>query len=428
MIAKIGRSENLYGALAYNNLKVEKENGQILFTNKIIETPNGTYTVAQLAQSFAPYLIANRNTEKHTLHISLNPDPKDKVSDDRFRQMAEEYMREMGYGEQPFVVFKHTDIDRSHIHIVSVCVDENGKKISDKFEKMRSMNVCRELERKHGLIPATDKEHKQNDKVFRPVNYKVGDVKSQIASVVRHLPNYYKFQTLGEYNALLSLFNVTTEKVEGELQGQLRKGLLYIPLNEKGERAGHPFKATLFGKNAGLPALELHFAKCKEDLKDHPTKPTIKAAVAIALQTTSDEQAFKKQLGEQGINVVVRRNDTGRIYGITFIDHNSKSVWNGSRLAKELSANTFNDYWNNNIKPEIKEPVVQPPKISTSNDADLPAEEPHHLFDFLNTNEKHEDGLIEALGGLLPEAQGEDYEEQDFANKMKKKRKRKRGQ
>ena len=424
MIAKIGRSGNLYGALAYNQLKVENENGKILFANKIIETPTGAYTVAQLAQSFAPYLIANRNTEKHTLHISLNPDPKDKVSDDRFRQMAEEYMREMGYGEQPFVVFKHTDIDRSHIHIVSVCVDENGKKISDKFEKMRSMNVCRELERKHGLIPATDKEHKQNDKVFRPVNYKVGDVKSQIASVVRHLPNYYKFQTLGEYNALLSLFNVTTEKVEGELQGQLRKGLLYIPLNEKGERAGHPFKASLFGKNAGLPALELHFAKCKEDLKDHPSKQTLKAAISIALKSTNDEQAFKKQLSEQGINVVVRRNDTGRIYGITFIDHNSKAVWNGSRLAKELSANTFNDYWNNNIKPEIKEPVVQLPKTSTSNDADLPAEEPHHLFDFLNTTEKNEDGLIEAFGGLLPEAQGDDYEEQDFANKMKKKKKR----
>ena len=125
---------------------------------------------------------------------------------------------------------------------------------------------------------------------------------------------------------------------------------------------------------------------------------------------------------------MVRRNDTGRIYGITFIDHNSKSVWNGSRLSKELSANTFNDYWNNNIKSGIKEPVELQSKISRPNDADLPAEEPHHLFDFLNTTEKHEDGLIEALGGLLPEAQGEDYEEQDFANKMKKKRKRKRGQ
>jgi hypothetical protein len=227
---------------------------------------------------------------------------------------------------------------------------------------------------------------------------------------------------------LLSLFNVTTEKVEGELHGQLQQGLLYIPLNEKGERAGHPFKASLFGKNAGLPALELHFAKCKTDLKDRPTKQTLKAAITIALKSTADELSFKKQLGEQGINVVVRRNDTGRIYGITFIDHNSKTVWNGSGLAKELSANIFNDYWNNNIKPDIKERDEPQVKISHSKDKeDLPAEEPHHLFDFLNTTEKHEDGLIEALGGLLPEAHGEDCEELDFANKMKKKRKRKPG-
>ncbi|KQB98686.1 conjugal transfer protein MobB [Pedobacter sp. Hv1] len=428
MIAKIGRSANLYGALAYNQLKVENENGRILFANKMIETASGHYTVAQLAQSFAPYLIANRNTEKHTLHISLNPDPNDKVSDDKFREMAELYMKEMGYGEQPFVVFKHTDIDRSHIHIVSVCVDEQGKKISDKFEKIRSMNVCRELEKKYSLIPATEKKRNQNDKVFHPVNYQAGDVKSQIASVIRHLPNYYQYQSLGEYNALLSLFNITTEKIEGELQGKMQQGLLYIPLNEKGERVGHPFKASLFGKSAGLPALELHFAKCKIALKDTPTKQTLKSAITIALQTTSDEQAFKKQLREQGINVVVRRNDVGRIYGMTFIDHNSKTVWNGSNLSKELSANTFNDYWNHNIKPEIIEPAELQSKISTSNDEDIPVEEPHHLFDFLNTSEKYEDGLIEALGGLLPEAQGEDYEELDFANKMKKKRKRQRGQ
>ena len=98
MIAKIGRGSNLYGALAYNQLKVEKENGQILFTNRMIETPNGLYSVTQLARSFEPYLIANRNTEKSTLHISLNPDPKDNVSDEKFKLMAQEYMQELGYG------------------------------------------------------------------------------------------------------------------------------------------------------------------------------------------------------------------------------------------------------------------------------------------------------------------------------------------
>ena len=356
MIAKIGRSSNLYGALAYNNLKVEKENGAILFVNKTIETPNGQYSVAQLVQSFAPYLIANRNTEKHTLHISLNPDPKDKVSDDTFREIAEQYMREMGYGQQPFVVFKHTDIDRTHFHIVPVCVDEQGKKISDKFEKMRYMNVCREIEKQHGLKPATEKEHRQNEKIFSPVDCKAGNIKSQIASVVPHLPNYYQFQTLGEYNALLSLFNITTEKVQGEFQEKMQQGLLYIPLNEKGERAGHPFKSSLFGKHAGLAALELHFAKSKAAMKEHPTRETLKAAVTIALQSTTDELSFKKLLVQQGINVVVRRNDAGRIYEMIFIDHNSMTVWNGSHLDKELSANTFNDHWSNNIKPEINEP------------------------------------------------------------------------
>lgn len=426
MIAKIGRSSNLFGTLSYNNLKMEQDKGEILATNKIIETVDGKYSVAQLAKSFEPYLLANQKTEKHTLHISLNPDPKDMVSDEQYREMAQQYMNEMGYGDQPFVVFKHTDIDRSHIHIVSVCVDEDGKKISDKFEKIRSMKVCRVLEKKFGLISAVEKQSQQNQRIFRPINYKSGDIKSQMASVIRHIPSYYQFQSLGEYNALLSLFNITVEKVEGELQGQLKQGLLYFPLDDQGKKAGNPFKASLFGKNAGLPALELHFAKSKEALKDHQAKRTIKSAVIIALKATNDEQAFKKQLGKQGINVIVRRNDTGRIYGVTFIDHNSKTVWNGSRLGKEFSANSFNDHWNNNIKPDIKESVKQQSKTTRTNDADLLTQEPHYLFDFINSTERHEDGWIEALGGLLPEAQGEDNEEKDFANRMKKKKKRPR--
>src|SRR5204862_5013919 len=127
-------------------------------------------------------------------------------------------------------------------------------------------------------------------------------------------------QTLGEYNALLSLFNITTEKVEDKLHGKMQQGLLYIPLKENGERAGHPLKASLFGKDAGLPALDLHSAKCKERLKDSGAKTILKATITIAVQSTENEKDFKKQLAEQGINTIVRKNDTGRIYGITFID------------------------------------------------------------------------------------------------------------
>src|SRR5574338_431419 len=105
MIAKIGRGENIYGALSYNQLKVKNENGQILLLHKMLETPDGTYSVNKLLRSFEPYLLANRNTEKPVVHVSLNPDPNDKVSDDKYRLMAQQYIQEMGYGDQPFVVF-----------------------------------------------------------------------------------------------------------------------------------------------------------------------------------------------------------------------------------------------------------------------------------------------------------------------------------
>lgn len=428
MIAKIGRSSNLYGALAYNNLKVEQENGQIIMLNKIIENRSGSYSVGQLAQSFEPYLIANRNTEKHTLHISLNPDPKDQVSDEKFNEMALAYMNEMGYGEQPFIVFKHTDIDRTHIHIVSVCVDEKGKKISDRFEKRRSMQACRYLENKYGLIPATEKEHKQNDRIFKPVDYKAGNVKSQIASVIRHLPKYYRFQTLGEYNALLSLFNISVQKIEGELQGNLKKGLIYLPINEKGEKIGNPFKASIFGKSTGGLALEQYFNECKSNLKDSSIKSTIKAAVSQGIESTVNEQDFRRYLIEKGINVIFRRNDSGRIYGITFIDHNSKTVYNGSRLGKEFSANVFNDLWKNECRPKIIESFCNPISELINRENGNPISGTiHQLFDFLNAVpliNNNEYNLIDSFSGMLPEALGEDFEEIHFANRLKKRRKK----
>lgn len=422
MIAKIGRSGNLYGALAYNNLKVEKENGEILLLNRIIENESGSYTVGQLSQSFELYLIANRNTEKHTLHISLNPDPKDQVSDEQFREMALEYMKEMGYGEQPFIVFKHTDIDRAHIHIVSVCIDEKGRKISDKFEKRKSMQICRDLENKYDLIPAIEKARQQNDRIFKPVDYKAGNIKSQIASVIRHLPKYYQFQTLGEYNALLSLFNITTEKVEGELNGELKKGLLYFPTNGFGDKAGNPFKASLFGNSCGL---ENYFEQCKSEMANMPSKQTLKSAIAGSMNSTDNEHSFKKKLIEQGINVVVRRNNANRIYGITFIDHNSKTVWNGSKLGKELSANAFQDLWSSQNKLANKPDEKQPKHLERTN-TKYDSESPHHHFDFLNSSpsDNENDSLLDIFSGLLPDAQGEDYEELEFANRMKKKKKK----
>jgi hypothetical protein len=364
-------------------------------------------------------------------HISLNPDPADRVSDGQFVKMAQEYMERMGYGNQPYIVFKHTDIERTHIHIVTVCVGLDGKKLPDSYDHPRSIAICRDLEQTYNLIPATEKQRTGHGQVFRPVDYQAGDVKSQIASVVRHLPKYYGYASLGAYNALLSLFNITTEEVKGELHGQPKNGLVYFALNEQGEKASNPFKASLFGKQAGLDELQNQFAKAKERMKADPVRAVLKSTIEVAMHTATNEADFKKQLLEQGINAVVRRNDEGRIYGMTFIDHESRTVWNGSALDKKLSANVFNDWWNEQAvgqrqEAESTNTLNQP--LTAGNGTAVEKEEAHALFNFLNKEHPTDDLWIDGLGGLLPEAQGEDYEEQEFANRMKKKKKRNRRQ
>src|SRR5690606_30280531 len=288
----------------------------------------------------------------------------------------------------------------------------------------RSMAICRDLEQQYNLVPATEKQRTSNEQVFRPVDYRAGDVKSQMASVVRHLPKYYGYASLGAYNALLSLFNITSEEVKGELNGQPKNGLVYFALNEQGEKASNPFKASLFGKQAGLDELQNQFAKAKEKMKADPVRAVLKNTIEAAMHTATNESDFKKQLIEQGINTVVRRNDEGRIYGMTFIDHESRSVWNGSALGKNLSANVFNDWWK-------EEAVSHRQGTEQTSSTALPVtgknvaeeqEETHSLFDFLNKEQPIDDtGLIDGVGGILPEAQGEDYEEQAFVNRMKQK-------
>jgi hypothetical protein len=331
--------------------------------------------------------------------------------------MAKEYMERMGYGNQPYIVFKHTDIDRTHIHIVSTCVGIDGKKIPDDYDHPRSMAICRDLEQKYNMQKATEQEQKQVNKVFKPVNHKNGDIKSQIASVVRHLPKYYSFSTMGSYNALLSLFNITAEEVKGERNGQPVNGLVYVALDENGNKISNPFKASLFGKDAGVAQLQKHFEQSKEKMKTNPVT-VLKNTVELAIHTTSNETDFKKQLIEQGINTVVRRNESGRIYGITFIDHESRSIWNGSQLDRSLSANMFNNWWNNGNKPELKVP-----ESPVSNTDTLDHQPTKDLFEFISHEHLHSSDL--GLFSLLPQAQGEDYEEGQFAKRMKKKKGRK---
>ena len=146
MVANIRSGATPGGALRYNKEKVDKDEAAVLFWQKMLEPFDkyGQLDIDTCMESFWPYLEANRRTTNTVFHASLNPSPEDRLTDEQLREIACEYMERMGYGEQPYIVFKHKDIEREHLHIVSLRINELGRKINDSREYDRSMSVLRE--------------------------------------------------------------------------------------------------------------------------------------------------------------------------------------------------------------------------------------------------------------------------------------------
>ena len=345
MIAKISSTENLGGALGYNLKKVGKEEASILLAQGLFQNKEETYTMEEVFADMEALIPKKCRTKKTVFHCSLNPHPEEKLTDEELTQIAKEYMEALGYGKQPYIVFKHNDIAREHIHIVSLRVDSRGRKINDKFEKRRSKKITDDLERKYGLIPSSkivDKAMNETPKI----DTTRGNIKEQVASAVRMVLGHYRFCSLGELNAILSAYNLAVEEVKTEFRGRKYDGLVYVPTDDKGNKVSTPIHASNIGRGVGYTAVHNKMQKSRQAVK--PLVPTIRGKVLQTMHTSSKtEEELRQRLEIQGLRVVIRKNESGRMYGVTFIDDKEGIALNGSRLGKGYAANKFNEYFSN---------------------------------------------------------------------------------
>ena len=408
MVAKINYGSSLFGALAYNGEKVNEGVAKILETNKVFSPADGTHDISACMQDFMAYMPSHVLTKKPVIHISLNPHPDDSLTDEQFSAIAWEYIEKMGYANQPFIVYKHEDIDRHHLHIVTLAVDERGKKINDGNNFYTSTRILKELEQKYGLIPAQMRKEKE---VFRLQKVCYGDgenLKKQLVSVIRPAAKFYHCPSFKEYRALLSTYNICVEELKGEMYGKLYNGLVYFATDDKGKKVGNPFKASLFGKAVGYEALQKSFKASKEKLKEKYLAPKTKEVVAGALRRSAAKEDFRANLHRKGIDVLFRENEQGRLYGITFIDQNNGCVVNGSRLGKELSANAVAE-WFDRPHPELSAPIQQSEKGC------IP-----------QTQTSDGDSVLGGLLDLPLETHGTDWEEEQFRRRMQRKKRKQR--
>ena len=354
MIAKISSSNSLATTLGYNFKKVEKHEASVLLVQGLFQDRNGRYSRAQVLADMLRTIPERCRTKKTVFHCSLNPHPDEKLSDEALSRIAREYMEALGYGAQPYIVFRHNDIPRAHIHIVSLRVDSEGRKIDDRFERRRSKRITDTLERKYGLIPSSPGRKKAGvSDQPSAIDINAGDIKRQVAAAVEHVLGRYAFQSVGEMNLVLARFRVTAEEVKTERKGRPFDGIVYAATDADGHKICTPIKASEIGRQVSYAALRRHFEQSKSVVRER--SGAIRRAISDVMQTSPDRAKFIDRMRERGIETVTRINAAGRLYGITFIDDANGIAVNGSRLGKGFAANVFNAYFAGGANPFIDE-------------------------------------------------------------------------
>ena len=434
MVAKITIGSGLFGAIKYNADKVNEGKGQLLDTNKIFNDGTGKVDIVQAMHGFERHMPMQMRTEKPVIHISLNPHPDDKLTDKELTEMAHEYMQRMGYGDQPYIIVKHEDIDRHHLHIVSVRVDEQGKRINSDFTHKRSLTIVQDFERRYNLHKGEKRENKQQNPLH-PVNPDIGDIKKQVGNTVKAVFRDYQFQTIGELRALLSLYNLTVDEIRGNAKGEDYNGLVYSVIDANGNKVGNPFKSSLFGKTVGYEALLRKAAFSKNNIKEkNLTEPTRKT-LEYALRRTYDRNELVQMLKAKDIDCVFRYTDEGRLYGCTFIDHRTHCVLNGSRMGKEFSANALDKHFKTPIEEQHPlrehEGNEQERYHDGESDADRSQGQTQQSLDDSGTEYRHSPSgtasFLDALDFLNTDNPVTDAEEEAFRRKLQRKKKRRRG-
>lgn len=341
MVAKLSFAGSLSAVMNYNEKKVQQEKAALIHTGNYLMDKDhmNFYNKYDRLQHLNDL---NSRVKVNTLHAKLAFHPGEKLSDETLAKIADQYMEGIGFKDQPYLVYRHDDAAHPHIHIVSTLVKEDGKRIpTHNIGRNQSESTRKAVEQEFNLERAEDhkqtKEHKLKATEVQKVIYGKDGTKSSIQKVLRMAVDEYKFASLAEYNALLRQYNVTADRGLPGSQTHQRGGLVYKVLDENGRTIGTPIKASAFHFKPTLKNLEVKMDANKQARKQ--SVGDIKSRVDWGLQQQPNNlPAFIKELQQVNIDVMARQNEQGQIYGLTYIDHQTRTVINGGDLGKGYAA------------------------------------------------------------------------------------------
>lgn len=355
MVAVIRPGRSLRNALHYNEnkLKITVDEKKGIKAAELIHSSGFGKDTEQLG--FSDKLntllrLAERNeqTKVNSIHISLNFDPSERdIPKDTLRQIADTYLQKIGFGGQPYLVYKHNDSGHPHIHIVTTNIQRNSNRIKlHNIGKNQSEKARKEIEKEFNLVRADSRQRLQQFEI-KPIQaekviYGPGSrsgTKRAITNVLDAILPTYRYTSLPELNAVLRRYNVVADQGSKDSRIYKNNGLVYRALDAKGQKVGVPVPASHIYNKPTLEFLRQKFQENEPLRQKHKTRVKNAVDMAIAKHPGLSIQSLTAALQRENIHLVVRQNDKGIIYGLTYVDHKTKCVFNGSDLGKQYSAN-----------------------------------------------------------------------------------------
>jgi hypothetical protein len=342
MYARIDFSQNIAGNLRYHELKVKKEIAECLFAGNAVKDLHELNRKDKLYH-FQRLNVMNDKVMKNTLHISLNFHPSEKLSNSQMQAISLDYLFKMRLDGQPFLAYRHYDTVHPHLHIVCTNIRKNGSKLElVKSDFYKSKEVTKDLGKIYSLIPFK-REMLQEEwvRLYPLQKVKQGDMAlyPNIDRVLRFVIEKYKFASLPELNAVLSLYNIKASR--GEKNGYIyeHNGLVYRAVQENKNVHHRYITASSFKSKPTLKNLEKKF----ELNLSEPRRPKDQQRVTVAIDWTLAKSAlplsaFKKALENERISVVLQQDKEGALQNIHYVDHQTKSVFDGATLGGRYTA------------------------------------------------------------------------------------------
>jgi hypothetical protein len=373
MVAKISIGKSIRGMLHYNERKVGEKEATLILASGFAGEIEGMDFRQKLTR-FEHLTNLKPKVKTNALHISLNFDASEKLDQAKLQQVAISYMDKIGFGDQPFLVYRHDDAAHQHVHIVTTNITASEERIDlHDIGKIKSEPARKAIEQEYNLVKAESKKLKQLPaiKPADPEKAKYGHLptKRAISNVVTAVTRDYKYTSLAELNAVLKAFNVVAMRGLEHTPMFEKKGLMFSLLDSKGIAIGVPIKASSFYCKPTLRELEKKFAKNEESRK--PNKDFLKKRIdqLFGKYNAITQATFQQELQKQQVEILFRQNEQEFIYGVTFIDHQSKTVFNGSDLSRDYSAKALTARFSQEDQPKtyLKAPY-QPTSYLSSNE------------------------------------------------------------